>query len=114
MPAATAIRRRDFQRLTTVHLRAARTLLDAGHWQAAYYVAGYAVECSLKACIAKQIRRHDFPPREAAKLYTHDLRELVRLADLETARVTQAHASATFNVQWAIVKDWKSNSRYDL
>ena len=38
----------------------------------AYYLAGYAVECALKACIAKLTDRHDFPDKNfAAKCFTH-------------------------------------------
>ena len=33
-------------------------------WDAAYYMIGYCVECALKACIAKQIRRFDFPDKK--------------------------------------------------
>ena len=30
-----------------------KVLLDAGRYPAAYYLVGYAVECGLKACVAK-------------------------------------------------------------
>ncbi len=33
----------------------AKVLLDAGRWHAAYYLAGYAVECGLKACVLAHI-----------------------------------------------------------
>ena len=47
---------------------------------AAYYLAGYAVECALKACIAKLTDRHDFPDKNfAAKCFTHKAKELVPL-----------------------------------
>ena len=43
----------------------------------AYYLAGYAIECALKACIAKATRRYDFPDRKKVDAsHTHDLREL--------------------------------------
>jgi HEPN domain-containing protein len=32
-------------------------LLEAGLYAGAYYLAGYAVECALKACIAKKTAR---------------------------------------------------------
>ena len=52
-----------------------------------YYLAGYAVECALKACIAKETKRHEFPDRRKVDAsHTHDLRELVRLAKLEKSR----------------------------
>src|SRR3712207_6924003 len=47
----------------SLRLAEARALLDAGFPDGAYYLAGYGVECGLKACIARQTRQHDFPPR---------------------------------------------------
>jgi HEPN domain-containing protein len=43
------LNRRDFQELALVRLNEAKVLLDAGHFDGAYYLAGYAVECALKA-----------------------------------------------------------------
>lgn len=64
--------RRTFQQLSATRLADARALLAARRY-AAYYLAGYAVECALKACIAKQTRRYDFPPdpRSVSRIYTH-------------------------------------------
>jgi len=45
--------RNDFQQLADVRIDEAVVLLDQGKYDGAYYLAGYAVECSLKACIAK-------------------------------------------------------------
>jgi hypothetical protein len=46
-------------------------------------LAGYSVECGLKACVAKQIREHDFPDRQfVLDSYTHDLNRLIGLAGL--------------------------------
>src|SRR5919106_3680906 len=45
---------------------------QAGEPSGAYYLAGYAVECGLKACIAKQVRRHEFPDRTTVnQSHTH-------------------------------------------
>jgi HEPN domain-containing protein len=54
--------RRDFQKLALIRIADAQVLFQNGRYDAAYYLAGYAVECALKACIAKQTMRHDFPP----------------------------------------------------
>ncbi len=40
-------------------MRDAEVLLDAGQWSGAYYLAGYAVECGLKACAAEMTNQHD-------------------------------------------------------
>jgi HEPN domain-containing protein len=53
-PVSTpAISRADFQQLADVRLKEAKALLDLGMWDGAYYLAGYAVEVALKACIIK-------------------------------------------------------------
>lgn len=40
------------------------TLPSNGRHETAYYVCGYAVECALKACVAKKVREHAFPDLE--------------------------------------------------
>lgn len=45
--------RGEFQQLSKVRLQEARALLKMGLSDGAYYLAGYAVEFALKACIAK-------------------------------------------------------------
>jgi HEPN domain-containing protein len=75
--------RTDLQDVAMRRLRAAESLLNDQHWDSAYYLAGYAVECGLKACIAKQFREHDFPDKKTVnESYTHDLTKLVNLAGL--------------------------------
>ena len=77
--------RHDFQELAEIRLRDARTLLRAKCYDGAYYLAGYAVECALKACVARRIKRYEFPDRDfVRKAYTHDLTDLARLAGIET------------------------------
>ena len=81
---------------------------------AAYYLAGYAVECALKACIAKLTAQHDFPDKNfAARCFTHKARELVPLAGLESARAAAMAADAVLAANWLIVKDWSEESRYE-
>jgi HEPN domain-containing protein len=53
--------RTDLQILAEDRLKDAEVLLASGRFGAAYYLAGYAVECGLKACIAKLTRAEDFP-----------------------------------------------------
>lgn len=76
--------RADLQRLTRIRLREARVLLKNGHYEGAYYLLGYAVECAFKACIARQTRRYDFPDRKLVNdIYTHDLNKLLSISGLE-------------------------------
>lgn len=55
--------RLDFQRLAELRLSESTALLAAGFPDGAYYLAGYAMECALKACIAKRTREYDFPEK---------------------------------------------------
>lgn len=94
----------------------AKALLGSKRWGAAYYSAGYAVECGLKACIvvrvagSPQIVLED--KRFSEKCWTHDLIELVRLADLETARQAAMGQNAALRTNWMLVKDWNERARY--
>lgn len=81
----------------------------------AYYLAGYAIECALKACIAKLINQHDYPDKQLANdCFTHNIETLVRIAGLETARKSEADANPVFAKNWSTVKDWNERSRYGL
>jgi HEPN domain-containing protein len=55
--------RGDFQRLAELRLKEAKALCAAGMYDGAYYLAGYAVECAIKACIAKRTKAEEFPPK---------------------------------------------------
>jgi hypothetical protein len=77
-------------------------------------LCGYAVECALKACIARQVRRHDFPDRDLAlQSYSHDLAQLVRVADLERQLQEELGRNLALAANWAIVKVWEERSRYE-
>jgi HEPN domain-containing protein len=89
------VKREDFQNLAAIRLKEARVLLKSGCWEGAYYLGGYAAECALKACIAKQTARHDFPDKARTNAsYTHDLEELLRLAKLAPAALETLNRSA--------------------
>ncbi len=106
--------RLDFRRLAGIRIKEAKALLDRGLYDGAYYLAGYAVECALKACIAKQVRRYEFPEKGfEQKIYTHDLNALLKAGRLQEAHQKQVKADRDFEVQWNVVKLWKSTSRYE-
>ena len=56
--------RYDLQKLSRLRVREAKVLLDNKCYEGAYYLLGYAVECALKACIARQTKAFDFPDRK--------------------------------------------------
>jgi hypothetical protein len=79
-----------------------------------YYLSGYAVECALKACIAKQTRRHEFPPKAkyAHEVYTHKLESLLKLAGLEKQLDSDMATNLALARNWGVVKGWDEESRY--
>lgn len=106
--------RADFQELSRIRIAEAKVLLDQGKWDGAYYLAGYAVECALKACIAKLTRRHDFPPDKSVidKCYTHEIMKLITAAELTQSYQHDIKTDLALSRNWGIVKDWNEASRY--
>src|SRR2546423_14181814 len=49
----------------------------------------------------------------ADKLYTHDLEALVKGADLGVALKAKESSDIQFKLNWAVVKDWKEQARYE-
>jgi len=108
--------RRDFQRLSATRLGDAEALLTARRYSAAYYLAGYAVECALKARIAKQTRRYDFPPdpRTISRIYTHQLDTLVQAADLRRELDAETSNDPQFKEYWTLLAGWSEQARYEV
>jgi hypothetical protein len=69
-------------------------------------------ECALKACIAKETRQYDFPDKRWAQaVWVHHLSELLGLSGLKPIL---DGASAALRTNWAVVKDWTEESRYEF
>ena len=110
-----AMNRAAFQELARTRLEDARVLLENARFAGSYYVAGYAIECALKACIAKKTQQYDFPPdrKEVEKIYVHDIKKLMGAAGLRSELDGNMDSDGTFSDNWAVVKDWDEHSRYD-
>jgi len=106
--------RAEFQQLAEARVEEAKTLLDAGKWDGAYYLAGYAVELALKACIIKKLMATDaFPKKDFSKdCYTHSVETLVGVAGLNLARGAATTADPVLSANWGTVKDWSEQSRH--
>ena len=110
------LNRRDFRKLAGIRIKDAKALLKTGrNSSGAYYLAGYAVECALKACIARKTKAGDWPakPEEVRKMYSHSLIELFAFADLATLRDQEVRNNAVFAGYWGVVKDWSEQKRYE-
>lgn len=104
--------RRDLKNLALTRLREVEVLLKNRQYSGAYYLSGYVIECALKACIAKQTRKFDFPDKKIAlDSYTHDLEKLVKVAKLDT-QLKSLLNDPDFASRWSVVKDWSEESRY--
>ena len=108
LPAPTS-----FRILAATRLQEAKALLSQAQWSGPYYLAGYAVECALKACVTRDFSKHQLPDWQLVRdTYTHSLERLVDLAKLRSQLKIQMGADSSFALNWTIVKDWKETSRY--
>ena len=104
----------DLQTLSVMRLAEAKTLLAGGNPCGAYYLAGYAVECAIKACIAKQTQQGEFPDKKRAlDAFEHVLDKLITTAELRDDLNAELKASQSFFDNWNLVKFWAVESRYD-
>jgi hypothetical protein len=111
------VTRLEWQQLAERRLADAKAMLDARRWDAAYYLAGYAVEFGLKSCILKRVENAPgliFEDRRfSEKCWTHDLEVLMKLADLESVLRADTAANPAFHDNWTDVTDWNENSRFE-
>jgi HEPN domain-containing protein len=105
----------DLERLAQVRLDDALFLLQAGRSSSAYYLAGYAVELALKACIAKLMQPNVIPDKGFINaIYTHKLDSLLSTAGLRPQFDVDAKADKEFAAYWAIANNWNEESRYEF
>lgn len=106
--------RSDFQSLSRLRIRESRVLLTNGYYMGSYYLAGYAIECALKACICRQFRRFDFPDKKLVNTsYTHDLEMLLKNAGIQKEFDAEINRSRPFALNWNVIKDWSEEVRYN-
>src|SRR5208337_1209765 len=106
--------RTDLQNLAEERLGDALALLASNRYGGAYYLVGYAVECGLKACIAKLTRAEDFYDKDLArKIFQHDLGKLADHARLSAVIEESGEADQVFQRNWAQMLDWSEESRYE-
>lgn len=88
--------------------------MAAGKWDGAYYLSGYAVELALKACIIKLLLSRDvFPEKDFSKgCYSHNIRGLLKVADLEAVFLAAAATDPALAAHWAVAAGWSEQKRY--
>jgi HEPN domain-containing protein len=106
--------RTDLQELAEIRLKESRQLLNAGSPDGAYYLAGYAVECALKACIAKRTLEHDFPDKKLVNdSHTHDIGKLLQVAELKVDLEAAIQTNPVLQASLDAIRDWSETSRYE-
>lgn len=103
----------ELDRIAKARLEDAKALLEAGRYDGATYLCGYAVEVALKARICRTLDWPDFPStggefKNYTSFQTHDLDVLLRLSGQEV-RVKQQHFAL-----WNEVARWKAEWRYNV
>ncbi|MCX6149324.1 MAG: HEPN domain-containing protein [Ignavibacteriales bacterium] len=105
--------RSSFKRISKIRVGEAKKLLEENHFCGAYYLIGYSIECALKACISKQIKKYDFPDKKlVSESHTHDLEKLIKISGLITDFDKDRKNNSNLELNWTIVKDWSEASRY--
>ncbi len=107
--------RLELRQLAEDRIADAAVLLAAGRWSGAYYLSGYAVECGLKACIMTYVEATDaiFQDKKySEKRWTHSLRDLLALANLEPALAADTAANPALDANWVTARAWTEASRY--
>ena len=108
-------RRADLQALAQAKYDDSALLFTNRRFSNAYYLAGYAVELGLKACIARQILLETLPdPKFIRDVYGgHDISKLVGLAGLKSELKNKEDADSAFAASWSIAAEWRADSRYE-
>lgn len=107
------LNRLALQAVARAKLADALLLHEHGRFSNAYYLAGYAVEIALKACIARQIVAETIPDRSFVnEIFRHELKRLVNLAGLAGDLRDREARDAAFAANWATAADWRPEVRY--
>ena len=107
MPLATS----ELIAIAQARLDDARILIQAGRYDGALYLCGYAVELSLKARICRTLDWLGYPATKREfdgyqSFKTHDLDILLRLSGRES------YVKMNHLADWSAVAQWSPEARY--
>ncbi len=110
------LNRDTLRTLAGSRLEESRVLLENKFYTGAYYLAGLAIECALKSCLASAVKEYDFPDKQFVNaMYVHSLENLFKLnAALWVDLQADMKTDAKLRVNWSTVKDWDDGKRYDI
>lgn len=105
----------DLEKLSQARIDDALLLLNAQRYSSAYYLAGYAIELAIKACIAGQMQLNIIPDKALIlAIYTHKLDHLLSTAGLLQIMNSEIKTNVQLGAYWVIVNDWSPESRYSM
>lgn len=105
--------RADYKKVTIERIQDAQVLFRGRRYAAAYYMAGYAIECAIKVKLAEQFKKHTVPTqKQVNEVYSHDLEKLMGSAGLEANLKVDCQINPTLRRNWNIVKSWAVDTRY--
>ena len=102
----------DLVTIANERLNDAQILLNAGRYDGASYLCGYAVEIALKHKICLTLNWSGFPSTNSEfanykSLKTHDLDVLLSFTGIETV------LKSTNLAEWSAVGNWNPEARYN-
>ncbi|MDP3633586.1 hypothetical protein [Phenylobacterium sp.] len=107
------MKRSELRAVAQTKLDDALLLLAHKRYSNAYYLAGYAIEIALKACISRQITADVIPDKAFINaIHTHQLKDLVGVAGLNGELRAKEVGDAEFSTNWALVRQWHPEKRY--
>jgi hypothetical protein len=120
LPVDCTKSRSGIEKLAKQKLAAAQCLLESGHYDDAYYLAGYSIELYLKAVICKTLRVDNFysfeklDKKEIAKAYkSHNYNDLFVLSGIQTEFEAAITEEPDFKDNWDFVNVWNEGTRYE-
>ena len=97
----------DFKKLHERYISDAELLYRYERYDSAYYLAGYSVECLLKAIICKNIQPNEFPPKNPSNThYIHNIEQLIKTAKLDKEFEFDRGKSDELKNSYLLLKDW--------
>jgi hypothetical protein len=110
---AEGLQRKLLQKVAEARIIDAQVLLASDRFSGAFYVAGYAVEIGLKACIARRMVAETIPDLALVKAtFTHAFNDLVNVAGLRAELQEEQEADPVFAEYWGVAGQWNPSSRY--
>lgn len=100
-----------FKDLSEARIREAAVLFNEGLYNGAYYLAGYSIECALKAFYCKQMQ---FPPKDVSRLYNHNLNELSESCGLREELNNAMKDDKVLAASWGVASGWSEEARYKI